>query len=156
MTDLSDFKRLVYEPEVAELRRRLEAAERERKEWKERATLYNDSLVRWVDRGEKAAAEVARLTARLADTKKALEEIRDTAHWYASVHQGPQHEVDHALKVEILDVAEKALESLAAVSGEPETQEPRGHQGYEACVVDSEGNCTRFSHHHALPAEEPR
>jgi hypothetical protein len=43
--------------------------------------------------------------------ERALNDIRVLADWYAMTHQGPEHEVHHALKVEVLDIAQRALEN---------------------------------------------
>lgn len=41
--------------------------------------------------------------------ESALREIKQICNWYAFTHKGPDNEVHHALKVELLDLAEKAL-----------------------------------------------
>lgn len=49
--------------------------------------------------------------------REALRLIRHTSHWYAEVHRGPELEVHHALKVEIYDMADKALAAYDEAKG---------------------------------------
>jgi hypothetical protein len=69
-----------------------------------------------VDRHHADAALIVALRNQgeaLLEAAEALEEIRRLAEWYSSTHAGPDLEVYHALKVEVLDIAERALASLA-------------------------------------------
>jgi hypothetical protein len=59
-----------------------------------------------------AQDEAIKLREKLAVAEEALSYISKTCHWYASVHQGPEHEVHHALKVEVHSVADEALAKL--------------------------------------------
>lgn len=47
-------------------------------------------------------------------SNEALRKIAETARWYAENDARLAHEVDHALCVEILDLAERALDAYPA------------------------------------------
>lgn len=59
-----------------------------------------------------ALDSLAALARSAADMEHALLAIRDTAKWYGKGER-LQHEVHHALVVEVYDVADRALEAAA-------------------------------------------
>ena len=126
----SDSPSTEREQRLAELLAELERVQQERDGWERHARDANGQM--WMLRAESAERALHDLHEQLEHhgegdpcavcqqlkrgvaLEKALREIAATSRWYADNDARLQHEVDHALCVEIVSCAEDALAALSA------------------------------------------
>ena len=134
MSDLSDFKRLVYEPETKALRERVAELERERDELEERWLGMRDCYDREVLRVGRAERRVAKLEAALRPFAEDAEAF-DSHHPYGD---GPVFErlsVDYHWKFTVADV----MRARAALAGHGGGSEDIGISGDLDADLDALG-----------------